>query len=190
MWPKTVQIPTNSRRGKTVLNKSSCSSKRISHKADSSPQKPIWAFALWEPHCVTCPSALFQGNILSLSLFSFAMFSLKRSVSQIPKNLGSLSAALPSRCLAVAETKSPSNQGKMKKTLRWETIRCLGEREHNPWGRGGKGKVRVKNKHQLQTVWCLGEREKMFERKLGDSSGHDEFDVSCSARLQSLRYFC
>lgn len=138
-----VQIPTNSRRGNTVLNRSSCASKRISHKADSSPQKPIWAFALWESHCVTCPSGFSRRIYCFWASSPFAMFSLKRSGSPIQskkkkkKNLGNLPAALPSRRLALAETKSPSNQGKMKKTLRWETVRCLSE---NTTREGGRSK--------------------------------------------------
>ena len=164
-----MQIPANSRRWNTVLNTSSCSTKRIRHKEPSSPQKPIWAFALWEPHCVTLPLWLLSGNILSLSLFSLATFSLKRSGSPIQKSLGNLSSALPSHRLALAETKSPSNRGKMKQTLHWVTVRRLSEREYDPWGRGGKGKVRVKNKYQLQTVWCLGERER--ERNVWKETG-------------------
>lgn len=46
--------------------------------------------------------------------------------------------------------------------------------------------MRVRSKYQLCGIW---EREKTSERKLGDSSGHDEFDVSRSARLQSLKRF-
>lgn len=102
-WLKTAQFPTNSSRGNTVLNRSSCSSQRISHKADSSPQKPIWAFALWD-----LPLWLLSGNILSRSLFSLAMFSLKkRSGSPIQKKT---SQSLCSFAL------SPSGLGRNKVT--------------------------------------------------------------------------
>lgn len=49
------------------------------------------------------------------------MFSLKKIWLTNPKNLGSVSTALPSHRLALAETKSPSNQRKMKKK------RCAGK---------------------------------------------------------------
>lgn len=52
----------------------------------------------------------------------------------------------------------------------------VGEKEKEKWG--------VKNKNQPQIV---SGREKMFERKLGDSFGHDEFDVYSFAQHQSLR---
>lgn len=53
-------------------------------------------------------------------------------------------SALPSHCLALAKTKSPSNRGKMKRTLSWETIGCLREREKENMTQKGReeGEVR------------------------------------------------
>lgn len=49
-----------------------------------------------------------------------------------------------------------------------------------------RGEVKVKSKYEFKLcgIW-----ERGCERELGDSSGLDEFDVSCFAWLQSLQHF-
>lgn len=126
----------NGRGCNTVLYSSSCDSELISHKASRLPaSKTNMCLCIMRvPLCDLPFFAFFKGDILSLSLFSLAMFSLKRSGSPIQKVPGSLPVALPSRSLASTGTKSPSNRGKMKKTSHWETVRRPGEGEQTHEG--------------------------------------------------------
>lgn len=141
-----------------------------------------------------CSSTLLVviSSNLSLWLLCPCYVSLKRSLWTTSKKPGQspYSFALSPFSLS-KKTKSPSNKGKMNQTVGWETLRWESTQPMRVRREGGK--VRVNSKHQLQTVWHLGEceRESIWKDGIteGDSSGHDEFDVSGSALLQSLWCF-
>lgn len=148
--------------------------------------KTNMGFALWDPHYATCPSGFSWGaHIVSEPLLLCYVF-IKKDLALQSKKTWAVSLQLcPLTVSALAETKSPSNPGKMKETLCWETIRCLSERDNGERRKEKSEGLRISTNFKLCAV-C--EREKMLDRKLGDSSGHDELDVSFSPLLQRHFY--
>lgn len=105
------------------------------------------------------PCQLLLGNILSLSLFSLAMFSLKRSGSPNQKTWAASLQLCPLTVwpwhkqshLATRPKWRKRCAGKLSDALMKENTIHEGEEEKEKWG--------VKYKNQPQTVSCLGERK-------------------------------
>lgn len=106
--------------------------------------KTNMAFALWEPHYATCPSGSSQGvYIVSEPLLPRYVFIKKRSGSPIQKTWAVSLQLCPLTVWPWQKQSHLATRAKWKKkTLCWETVRCLSEREYSQGGRGGRRRVR------------------------------------------------